>query len=102
MPSSENALSRREFVAGGVAALLLAACSKGGSSQGPAGPPSGSSLHDLSSGAEHLSLIQAQGGLAAGASLFTFGLSTPQGGVLLGGSPQGFVAGNGSSEPLRP
>ena len=102
MPSNENALSRREFVAGGVAALVLAACSKGGSSQGPTGPPSGSSLHDLSSGAEHLSLIQAQSELPTGTSLFTFGLSTPQGGLLLGGSPQVFVARNKSSKPLGP
>jgi hypothetical protein len=102
MVESSSVLSRREFVGGGLAALVLAACTKGGGSQGQASLRPGASLNDLSSGATHLSLIQAQSELPTGKSLFTFGLSTPQGGLLMGGSPKVFVARSKTSKPLGP
>jgi len=47
-------------------------------------------------------LIQAQSGLPTGKTLFTFGLSTPQGGLVQGGSPLVFAAQNETSKPLGP
>ena len=98
--------TRREFLLGAATALVAAACSKGGTPRPTSPPPSGplrpKSLHDLAQGAVRLSLIQAQSELPTGKAQFTFGLSTPQGGLLQGGSPQVFVAQDETSKPLGP
>jgi hypothetical protein len=57
---------------------------------------------ELDRGAVHLSMIAAQEQLPSGKSLFTFGLTTDQGGLLTGGSPQVFIAKDRESAPQGP
>jgi hypothetical protein len=96
-------LSRREFLAGAATALVAAACTSG------APPPPTTpatlkprSIKDLARGAVQLSLLHAQSELPVGRSLFTFGLSTEQGGLLEEGSPQVFAAPDEDSAPIGP
>jgi hypothetical protein len=84
-------------------ALIAVACSKGGGTTSlPSPPPPGASIRELTRGAVELSLIQAQEEVPKGGSLFAFGLSTPQGGLLRGGSPVVFAAKEETSKPLGP
>jgi hypothetical protein len=92
-----------------VALSLLAGACTSGQRNGP-GPGSQSCAADaqggcigaIVSGAVHLSMIAAQSELTSGRSLFTFGLTTDQGGLLTGGSPQLWIAKDQSSKPLGP
>jgi hypothetical protein len=102
MSWTNSPLSRREFVLGGVTALVAVACSKGSGTSPSPPPASGASIRELTRGAVQLSLIQAQDEIATGRSLFAFGLSTPQGGLLRGGSPQVFAATDETTRPLGP
>src|SRR5438034_2044502 len=104
MSWSNSPISRREFVLGGVTALVAVACSKGG---GTTPRPTGSitsvgSIKELTHGAVQLSLIQAQDEIPKGGGLFAFGLSTPGGGLLTGGSLLVFAAQDETSKPLGP
>ena len=105
-------LSRRDllrYAAGGAGALglsaLLAAC--GGSnrsqSQGsrPAAAPSGS-IAALVAGTQQLSLLNAQSSLEVGRQLFTFGLSTPDNRLVVGGTPQLWAAIGDTDKALGP
>jgi hypothetical protein len=90
---------------GAAAAFVAAACSRASPPPPPptttlSGKPT--SIKDLTAGATRLSLIQAQGELATGRSTFTFGLSTPQGALVRGGSPQVFAAPDETSAPIGP
>jgi hypothetical protein len=78
--------------------LVGAACGGSGGSGSGSNPPAcvsgaqGRCIGELAAGATHLSMIAAQSSLTTGKSLFTFGLSTDQGGILTGGAPDVFVA----------
>jgi hypothetical protein len=103
MSWTNSPISRREFVLGGVTALVAVACSKGGgSTPPPSSPPPGASIQQLTKGAVQLSLIQAQDEVPKGRSLFSFGLSTPDGGLLRGGAPVVFAAPDETTKPLGP
>src|SRR6266487_1705028 len=88
--------------------LVTTACS--GSSSGPgtatqfclSSSQGNQCIAELARGAVHLSMIAAQDQLTTGKSLFTFGLTTDQGGLLTGGSPQVFIAKNRQSPPQGP
>jgi hypothetical protein len=69
--------------------LVMAGCG-GSSDDGLPGRPD--SIEGLKDGAAELSLLLAQGSLTTGSNLFAFGLVTPNGGLLTGGSPQVYVA----------
>jgi hypothetical protein len=85
-----------------IAALALtfatSSCGGSGSTSGPAAESCLSTVQgepcigQLAAGAVHLSMIAAQSALTTGKSLFTFGLTTDQGGLLTGGAPEMFVA----------
>jgi hypothetical protein len=88
--------------------FVAAACSGSSSSPGTATQFCLSSgqgnqcIAELARGAVQLSMIAAQEQLTSGKSLFTFGLTTDQGGLLTGGSPQVFIAKNRQSPPQGP
>jgi hypothetical protein len=102
MSWNSTPISRREFVLGGLTALVAVACSKGTGPTTQTAPPSGASIRELTRDAVRLSLIQAQEEVPRGRSLFAFGLSTPQGGLLRGGSPLVYAAKDETSKPLGP
>jgi hypothetical protein len=91
-----SAIGRREFLllagAGAMAAVAVA-CTHGSTPRtGVTGPTSSGSIDAISQDAVQLSLINAQSEMPTGRSLFTFGLSTPDGKLVEGGSPQVYVA----------
>jgi hypothetical protein len=102
-------LSRRDllrYAGGGAGALglsaVLAACggnqgSKGAQPAAPAG-----SLAALAAGAEQLSLLGAQSSLEVGRQLFTFGLSTPDNRLVVGGTPRLWAALDDTGKALGP
>src|SRR2546423_15195164 len=105
--SRVTTLSRRDFLLGAATALVAASCTGGGTTTPTSpGPPTSTgkprSIKDLARGAVPLSLIQAQSELPRGRTVLTFGLSTPQGGLVQGGSPQVFAAPDESSRPIGP
>jgi hypothetical protein len=86
------------------ASFIGAAC---GGSTGPARPvcdpaARGTCIGSLSAGAVHLSMLAAQSQMPSGRSLFTFGLTTDQGGLLTGGSPQVWIGQSSRSRPAGP
>ncbi len=90
---------RRPLFAFVALSLVAAACGGGsgsGSAPGTERCASAAAAHPcigaLTTGAVHLSMIAAQDRLTSGTFLFTFGLTTDQGGLLTGGSPQVFIA----------
>jgi hypothetical protein len=99
---------RRLLLAPVALAFVATACS--GSGSGPGSTPefclsSGQGnpcIAELARGAVNLSMIAAQEQLTSGKSMFTFGLTTDQGGLLTGGSPQVFVAKSRQSAPEGP
>jgi hypothetical protein len=100
-------ISRRELLrlvgAGGGAiglAALLAAC--GGEGGGSSGSAPDGSLKALQADATQLSLLGAQSQLPVGASLYTFGLSTPDNRLITGGSPQVWAARDDTSRAAGP
>jgi hypothetical protein len=62
----------------------------------------GSCIDSLAAGAVHLSMLSAQSQMPTGRSLFTFGLTTDQGGLLTGGAPEVWVAESSRSRPAGP
>jgi hypothetical protein len=88
--------------------ILTSACSSGadggsGSSTPTCAPDAqGTCIGALAEGAVHLSMIAAQSQLTTGPSLFTFGLTTDQGGLLTGGSPELWIAKDQSAKPTGP
>jgi hypothetical protein len=99
-------ISRREFLllAGtGAVAAVAVACTKGGSTRTVVtGPSSSGSIDAISQDATQLSLINAQSEMPTGRSLFTFGLSTPDGKLVEGGTPQVYVAQDQSQPAAGP
>ena len=63
-----------------------------GSPPPPQPSPSPGSIDALKPGAIQLSLLQAQSELTTGKNLFSFGLTTQQGQLLLGGSPKVYAS----------
>ncbi len=100
------AIGRREFLllagAGAIAAVAVA-CTRGGSTRtAVTGPTSSGSIDAISQDAIELSLINAQSEMPTGRSLFTFGLSTPDGKLVEGGTPQVYVAQDQSQPAAGP
>jgi len=95
--STRLTLTRRELLSAGAIALVGAACTKG-TTPPPAQPsPSPGSIDALKLGAIQLSLLQAQSELTTGKNLFSFGLTTQQGQLLLGGEPQVYATQNSAA-----
>ena len=90
-------LTRRELLSAGAIALVGAACSKPAGKPSPGPSPSPGSIEALKVGAIQLSLLQAQSELTTGKSLFSFGLTTQQGQLLLGGSPKVYASQDSSA-----
>ena len=84
-------LTRRELLSAGAIALAGAACTKAAPPP-PQPSPSPGSIDALKPGAIQLSLLQAQSELTTGKNLFSFGLTTQQGQLLLGGSPKVYAS----------
>lgn len=90
---------RRHLFALVALSFVAAACGGGSGSASGSGAGtcvSAAAAHQcigaLATGAVHLSMIAAQDRLTSGTFLFTFGLTTDQGGLLTGGSPNVFIA----------
>jgi hypothetical protein len=99
----------RKLLLGAVAlAFVATACSGSGSGPGStpefctSGGQGNTCIAELARGAAHLSMIAAQQQLTSGMSTFTFGLTTDQGGLLTGGSPNVFIAKDRRSPPQGP
>ena len=90
-------LTRRELLSAGAIALVGAACTKGTTPPPPQPSPSPGSIDRLKVGAIELSLLEAQSELTTGKSLFSFGLTTQQGQLLLGGSPKVYASQNSAA-----
>jgi hypothetical protein len=101
-----GAVTRREFLrlagAGAVAAVAVACTGGGGTKTVTTGPTAAGSIDSLSDGATQLSLINAQSEMPTGRSLFTFGLSTSDGKLVEGGSPQVYLAQDPSQPAVGP
>jgi hypothetical protein len=84
--------------------LLAASCGGSGSPPRQACDPAAqrTCIDSLAAGATHLSMLAAQSRIPSGRSLFTFGLTTDQGGLLTGGSPEVWIAGSARSRPVGP
>jgi hypothetical protein len=84
------------------ATFMASACAQGyRASSRDHGAPS-YSIQALSTKAARLQLVQAQGDLPTGRDRVSFGLLTPQGGWLTGGSPKVWVARSKTAKPLGP
>jgi len=90
-------LTRRELLSAGAIALVGAACTKGTTPPPPQPSPSPGSIDRLKVGAIELSLLEAQSELTTGKNLFSFGLTTQQGQLLLGGSPKVYASQNSAA-----
>jgi hypothetical protein len=97
-------LLRLAGVGGGALGLaaVLAACGGDDEPGGAAGSAPAGSLKALAAGATQLSLLGAQSQLPVGASLYTFGLSTPDNRLVTGGAPQVWVAKNDTGRAAGP
>ena len=100
-------ISRRELLrlagAGGGAlglAAVLAAC--GGDRPSGGTSAKAGSLQALQAGAQQLSLLGAQSELAAGRSLYTFGLATSEQQLVTRGAPRVYLARDDSAAALGP
>jgi hypothetical protein len=82
-------LSRREFLAGSGALLVLAACTK--ASKQPPTPGPGT-IADLQQGATKLSLISTESPVKPGLNYFGFDLVTANGQVVTGGKAQVYLS----------
>ena len=97
-------IGRREFLllaGSGVVAAVAVACSRGARTN-TTGPAASGSIDAISQDSIELSLIQAQSEMPTGRSLFTFGLSTSDGKLVEGGTPQVYVAQDQSKPAAGP
>ncbi len=95
------ALSRRDLLrlaAAGAGAALLAACSRKPATSGAAA----GTLADVLGKGTQLSLLNGQSALPVGRSLFTFGLSSPDGNLITQGAPQVWFAKDDRSKAIGP
>ena len=90
--TSRLVLTRREVLTAIPLAFVAAACTKSAGKPPPGPSPSPGSIDAIKLGATELSLLQAQSELTTGKSLFSFGLTTQDGKLLLGGSPSAYAA----------
>ncbi len=100
-----SAVTRREFLryaGAGAVAVVAVACTGGGTRTTTVVPTAPGSLDALTQGAIELSLIAAQSEMPTGRSPFAFGLSTPEGKLVEGGSPQVYLAQDQSQPAVGP